>query len=325
MIAVRVHGFGQPLSVEQVAPPLPEGGDVTVEVLAASVNPLDLWVCQGSVAGGNQKLPMVPGCEGVGMVGGRPHLVHGCGVGVTRDGLYAEYATVPRAALFELPAGIDPLQAATLGVAGATAVRLVDDIGGCRPDSTVLVLGASGGVGTVAVQLAKARGAYVIAHTSHVEKVGHLRQLGADRVVAAEAQELAEQADLACDVVLDPLGGQYSAAAATLVKPYGRHVVYGTSNSPMCEFPMRQFYRKSASLLTYSGTIEPPAVVSRAIGRAFEALAAGYFKVVFDRVLELSQAQLAHELIRSGQVVGKIVLTTSALPVPHKGQGGDIV
>src|SRR5438034_8617838 len=103
MRAVRLHAFGQPLVLDDVPEPVPGPGEVLFEPAFIDVNPLDVWLTEGTVAGGCQRLPFVPGSSGAGTVEGRRVAVRGAGLGVTRDGVYAERAAVPAEAVVNLP------------------------------------------------------------------------------------------------------------------------------------------------------------------------------------------------------------------------------
>jgi NADPH2:quinone reductase len=307
--AVRVHAFGEPLRVEEVPEPEPGPGEVLVEVRYAGVNPLDVWVTEGTVAGGGQPLPFVPGADGAGEVDGRPVVVRGAGVGVTRDGLYRERAAVPASAVFPVPEGLDLRTAAALPVAGSTAWRLVHDVARVGPDDRVLVLGASGGVGSLVVQLSRRQGASVWGQTTDPGKAGFLEDLGAERAVVADAGALVRAvADLGPTVVVDPLGGPFTPAAVEALAPFGRLVLYGTSAGPRAELDLRTLYRKAVQVLTYSGTIEPEDRNREALREVLEAARRGELRASVDEVLPLERAAEAHRRIRERRVRGKLLL-----------------
>ncbi len=290
--------------------PRPGPDEDLCRVAYATVNPLDVWVTDGTVAGGSQRLPFVPGADGVGEIDGRLVLLRGFGLGVRRDGLYRELAGVPSAAPIALPGGVDPAQAAGLGVAGASAWAVVHEVGRVRPEDRVLVLGSSGGVGSLAVQLAKAAGAFVVGQTTSPEKARFVEGLGADGVVVAPADALAERAAaFEPTVALDPLGNGFTPAAAAALRPFGRIVLFGASAGPVAEsFDLRALYRTSIQLLTYSGTIEPEDRVRASLGHAMEALTRGELRVPIDEVLPLEEANEAHRRIREREVRGKLLL-----------------
>jgi NADPH2:quinone reductase len=309
MKAVRVHRFGEPLQVDDVPEPQPGRAEVVVQLEYVGVNPLDIWVTRGTVAGARQPLPFIPGVEAVGSVDGRRFIVRLPGAGSARDGYYRERLAAPSSDLLPLPEGVDPAQAAAMPVAGATAWRLVNDVTPVGSEDRVVVLGASGGVGSLAVQLAKARGAVVWGQTGSEQKAAGIRSQGADRAVVAGAEDLAGQlAELQPTVVLDPLGGQFTRAAVEALAPGGRLGLFGTSASPEGTLDLRGLYRKEAQILSYSGTIEPPERVGEATQAALRELAAGQIRMPIDEVLPLERAAEAHRRILERRVQGKLLL-----------------
>jgi NADPH2:quinone reductase len=305
--AARIHVFGEELSIDEVGEPA-ENGDLVVPVRFASVNPLDVWVTQGTVAGGKQRLPFVPGVEGTVEVDGQPAVARGGGLGVTRDGLYRERAAVPRSAIVPLPDGVDPQQAAGAAVAGSTALALAE-VASIGAADRVLILGASGGVGSLMIQVAKAVGATVWGHTASHDKVEFLEELGVDRAVVADADELPKAAaELEPTVVIDPLGDGFTRASVEALQPHGRIALYGTSAGHLQELDLRVLYRKGIQLLTYSGTIDPPERSRELMERVVERLAAGDLRVPIDEVLPLDRAAEAHRRILDRRVRGKVLL-----------------
>lgn len=311
MRAARLHAIGATLQLDELDDPVPGDGEVLVDVAYASVNPLDVWITRGSVGAAAAHLPWIPGTEATGHVEGRPVLVRGAGLGVLRPGLYAEQAAVPADTLLPLPDDVDLAAAAGLGVAGITAWQAVHDKGAVGPDDRVLVLGASGGVGSFAVQLAKAAGAVVWGQTGAAAKAEAVRAGGADEVVVTDADGLPDAvAPLAPTVVLDALGGGYTPAAVTALAIGGRLVVYGTSADEMVTLNLRALYRKGITLLGYTGLVEPADRQAAVLARLLELLQAGTLQV-HTEVLPLADAALAHARIVDRQVLGKLVLRCS--------------
>jgi NADPH2:quinone reductase len=199
--------------------------------------------------------------------------------------------------------------AAGLAVTGTTAWSLIREVTRVTADDRVLVLGASGGVGSMAVQLAKATGATVWGQTTNPTKSPFIEAQGADRVVVVSAEDLpAGVAELEPTVALDPLGDGFTVACVTALQPFGRLALYGASAGPLAELDLRQLYRKSVQLLTYSGTIQPEDRNHRTLIEAVAAAARGEFRVVLDQVLPLDQAVEAHRRIKYRQVQGKLLL-----------------
>jgi NADPH2:quinone reductase len=283
---------------------------VLFEPALIGVNPLDVWLTEGTVAGGRQHLPIVPGSEAAGWVGSRRVLVRGSGLGTVRDGLYRERANVPREAVLDLPDGVEFDQAAGLGVAGDTAWRLVHELGQITGADRVLVLGASGGVGSLVVQLAEGAGAEVWGQTTDPEKASFIRELGAANVLVTDQDGLAgAAAPLEPTVAVDPLANGYTTALVATMQPRGRILLYGASAGPVAErVDFRLLYRKAVSILTYSGTIESAERLREGMVHALEAAARGDLRVPIDAVLALEQAQEAHDRIRARKVRGKLLL-----------------
>jgi NADPH2:quinone reductase len=310
MRSVRLHAFHEPLRVDEVADPEPAEGEVLFQAALIGVNPLDVWLTEGTVAGGRQRLPFVPGSEAAGWVDGRRVLVRGSGLGTARDGLYRERADVPAEAVLDLPDGVEFDQAAGIGVAGDTAWRLVHELGEVTAADRVLVLGASGGVGSLVVQLVAATGAEVWGQTTDPQKASFIRELGAADVLVADHAHVAEAATpLEPTVAIDPLADGYTGALVHAMQPHGRILVYGASAGPVAErLDLRQLYRKAVSILTYSGTIESAERLREGMVHALAAAARGELRVPIDRVLPLQQAQEAHDRIRARKVRGKQLL-----------------
>lgn len=312
MRAAVLHQIGGLLHLEELPDPVPTGDEVLVDITHASVNPLDIWVCGGTPGAAAANLPWIPGTEAAGRHDGRPVLVRGAGLGVMRRGLYASKAAVPASTLLELPEGTDPIAAAALGVAGITAFHCVTTRGGCTAADRVLVLGASGGVGSLALQLARETGATVWGQTTSVAKAEGVAALGADRVIVAEADGLVEAAaELKPTLVIDGLGGTFTTAAVTLLEPFGRLVLYGASASDDIPLSSRGFYRKALTLLGYSGLAETPAQQAEVLTGLLARVRAGTLRVP-TQVLPLSAAAEAHRRILTRQVEGKLVLDTQA-------------
>lgn len=309
MRAARVHRFGTPPRIEEIPEPVVGEGEALLQVRFIGVNPVDLWLTDGNVAGGRQPLPFVPGTEAVGLVEGVPAIVHGGGLGLVRDGLYAERASVPRAAVTALPVGVDLAEAAAVGVPGSTAWLLVHDVARLTASDRALVLGATGGVGSLVVQLARRTGATVWGQTSSAEKLEFLRSVSPEGAVVASPRELPALASaLSPTVVFDPLGDGYTDAALAAVERNGRVVLYGTSAGPRGELDLRGMYKKGAVLRAYSAANTPEARIREAVAGVLGALAAHTIRPFIDEVLRLEDAAEAHRRLRGREVRGKMLL-----------------
>ncbi len=310
--AARLERHGEPLVVEEVELSDPAPGEVVVEIAYAGVNPVDRYNALGRVAA-DGPLPRTLGGEGSGNRDGRAVVVGGYGLGSTRDGLWAERAVVPAGAVIEVPDGVDLARAATAVIAGRTAWRTAVDLGGLAAGDRVLVLGASGGVGSLIVSLAHHRGATVWGHTGDGAKTGWVRQRGADDVVVAadgEALLTGELREFSPTLVLDCLGAGFTGACVEAAAPAARIVLYGTSAGPRGEVPLQPFYRKGLRMLGFGGLIETPESARAGTERALAAMAAGELEVVIDEILPLAQAGEALQRLAERQVLGKLVLDT---------------
>ncbi len=306
--AARLTAHGEPLRVEHVRLAEPGPDDVVVEMAFGGVNPVDRYGALGTVAP-DAPVPRTLGVEGAGRLDGRWVVAHGHGLGTARDGLWAEAAVVPRAACVEIPDGVDPAVAAALGVAGATAYKTVTELGRVTADDRVLVLGASGGVGSMIVSLASTIGAQVWGQTGDAGKARHVLESGADRSVVADVGELAAAvAELRPTVVFDALGDGYTGAAVEALCPYGRLVLFGTSADGEGRLPLRLLYRNGLSVVGYAGLREPPDAVRRSLGGALEAVREGRMSVRIDAVLPLDEVNEAFRRIERREVSGKLVL-----------------
>ena len=270
----------EPFSSTSFPDPQPGPGEQLVDIAYASVNPLDVWITQGSVGAAAANLPWTPGSEATGHVDGRPVLIRGGGLGVIRQGLYCERIAVPDAWLHPVADGLDLAQVAAMPVAGITAWQSLHGRAHVEPGDRVLVLGASGGVGAMAVQLAKAAGATVWGHTGSPAKADGIIANGADNVVVTGADGLeAAVASYEPTVILDALGGPFTDAAIAGIANKGRLVVYGTSNDERVSINLRRLYRKGVTLLGYSGLVETAEEQREALDTLLAMMAAGALHV----------------------------------------------
>lgn len=301
--------YGESLVLQNVPEPVPGPGEVVIDVTRAAVNPLDVWVSRGTVAAAGP-LPRTGGSEGAGVTGeGRRVAFRGAGIGVARDGSYAERIAVPAAGLADVPDAVTDAQAAGVGVAGVTALDIIE-LAGVEAGMTVLVLGASGGVGSYTLQMARARGARVIAQTSREESVAGLLDL-ADDVVLSSGDDLETRLrDLGAgiDVVFDPLGGSYSEPAAQALGRGGVMVVFGASSGPSFSISSADFYRKSARILGYGGLGANTAELSAKSAHVLQLLAAGDLRAVATTELPLEDVNEAHARIVERRAGGKLLL-----------------
>jgi NADPH2:quinone reductase len=305
--AVRLHEPNRE-QVDYCDPPVAEADGVLVKMLYAGVNPIDNYVRAGRV-GDPTRLPRVLGVEGVGEIDGRPYVVNGCGVGVVRDGTWAELVAVPAEAVVPVPDGVDLPQAASAGVVGRTAIRSVVDLGRVTADDRVVVLGAAGGVGCAVVSLAISLGATVWGQVGTDAKAEAVAAMGATPLVAGDPQALhTHLTDLAPTVAFDPLGSGYTPALIEALAVHGRLVSYGVSAGPEAKVNMQALYRKNITLYGYGGVAESPEQNRDGVGRALSAMAAGNMDLPVHRIVPLSDAGGALAALADRVPSGKLVL-----------------
>ena len=229
MKAVYFEKQGGPEVLEfgEVAEPVRTEADMVVDVHAVSVNAVDLDLRQGSF-GGALKLPFVPGRDFAGIAkvvpAGVTHIKEGDRVfavtAMGQDGAYAEQIAIDPAIVGRIPDGFSFSQAAALALIGTTGAVSVEDTLDVKAGETVLIHGAAGGVGSIALQLAKKRGATVVV-TARGEHTDYLVQLGADEVIDFTRSDFTE-AGQRYDAVFDPVGGDVTPRSFAVLKPGGR-------------------------------------------------------------------------------------------------------
>ena len=261
MKAVVISGTGEAPQVGERELPEIGADEVAVTLEAASLNPVDLAVASGAFYAGHPPFPYVPGIEAVGRIGSRRVLALGGGLGVSRDGTAAEHFVAPEGVLIDIPEGADATIAAALGTAALAGWLPITWRADVQPGETVLVLGATGVAGGIAVQAAKMRGAAsVVAAGRSDEK---LRAAGrhADATVSLVSDDVA--GDLAAalpdgaDVVYDALWGEPLALALGATKPGARVVHVGQSAGPTSELASGLVRGRQLTILGYSNFAVP--------------------------------------------------------------------
>ena len=259
MRAARIHELGEEPRLDDVPSPEAADGRELVEVLAAALNPVDLNVAAGRFYGGHPPLPYVPGSEGIVRRDGARYYVFGDGLGLARDGTLAEQAAVPERALVEVPDGVDDAHAAAFGIAGVIAWSAVAWRVKVGPGDRVLVLGATGTVGTIAVQAARVLGAdRIVAAGRDRERLARTMDLGADETVELDgAEDLADRLRAAAggdgpNVVVDPLWGDAVATASEAAARGARIVHLGQSAGPTAPLSSAAVRGKELSILGVS-------------------------------------------------------------------------
>jgi NADPH2:quinone reductase len=256
-------------------------GDGAIEIRAVALNPLDLAVGAGRFYGGHPPLPYVPGCEAVGRLDGERLYLFGEGRGTLDDGFLVERTDFPTELAAPVPDGLDDTAAAAVGVAGIAGWLPVSRRAPVREGDCVLVLGATGTVGSVALQAARVLGAgSVVAAGRDQTRLERARALGADATVSLEDEDLAERFREACGedgptLVVDPLWGEPVRAAAAAAAPGARIVHIGQSAGPEARLDSAVVRGKQLSILGHSNFALSPGERRQAYAEVAEHVAAG--------------------------------------------------
>lgn len=314
MRAVQITEFGGPevLNPTELPNPVAGPGEVLIEVSRAGINYADTHQAEDSYLS-RSTLPMIPGGEVVGRASDGRRVV-----ALTGSGGYAEWAVAPAATVWEVPDEVDDVTALGMVVQGVTAWLLYKRSVHLQPGESVVVHAAAGGVGTIAVQLAKVWGAgRVIATASSEDKRELALGLGADIAVDAGAEDMKTALIEAnegrrVDIVLEMTGGPVTDQSLRALAPFGRLGFYGmasrTPPSPV----------KPANLMAHSTTIAgmwlphvfmlPGDVMGTALGELFGLAAEGRVRVIPGGEYGLADARTAHDDLRARRSTGKLVL-----------------
>jgi NADPH2:quinone reductase len=312
--AIQITEFGGPevLAPTEVPDPVPGPGQLLVLVDRAGVNYSDTHQAENSYLS-RTVLPLIPGAEVVGRTAEGQRVV----AMLPRNGGYAEQAVVDPGLAFDVPDGVDDVTALAMVVQGTTAWLLLRNSVHLQEGETVVVHAGAGGVGSLAVQLAKAWGAgRVIATASTAEKRRLAVELGADVAVDAAAPDMTAALREAnggerVDVVLDMTGGRVTDESVAALAPFGRLAFYGMANrqvpTPIAPSALL------AHSITVAGMWLPhafrfPGLMPRAISELFALVAQGRLRAIAGGEYPLSHARQAHEDLRARQTSGKLVL-----------------
>jgi NADPH:quinone reductase len=270
MRAAVLSEYGAAPAVGERSAPESSDGKAIVELAAAALNPADLAIASGKFPAGSPPLPYVPGIEGVGRVvesgrfdSGTRVWASGRGLGVAYDGAFSERFAAVDEVLVEVPEAVSDVDAAALGQVGLAAWMSLSWLASVQPDDVVLVLGATGSVGTVAVQVAKLLGASrVVAAGRNPDRLESARALGADETVAIDGDDFRDRLATAVEgapptVVLDLLWGPPLEAATTVAAPGARIAQLGQSAGPAATLASGAVRGKQLQILGYSNFAVP--------------------------------------------------------------------
>jgi NADPH:quinone reductase-like Zn-dependent oxidoreductase len=314
--AIRIHEDGGPevLRYEDVPDPTPGEGEVLIELRAASLNHLDVWIRKG--------LPSVPkprilGADGAGVIAGtdervviNPAIISNGTmhiVGETADGTHAELIAVPRAFVHPIPGDLSFEEAAAFPLVFLTAYRMLVPRARLQAGEWVLIWGIGGGVATAALAIASALGARTVVTSSSNEKLALARELGADATVNHETEDVVarvkEITEGGAHVVVDDVGEATWKRTLDAARPEGRIVVCGATTGPNPPAALHRVWWKQLSILGSSmGTPDD-------FRHVYELVAAGKVRPRVDRVFALADARAAHERLEAAEQLGKIVLS----------------
>jgi NADPH:quinone reductase-like Zn-dependent oxidoreductase len=316
MKAIRIHEDGGPevLRYEDAPDPVPAAGEVLVELRAAALNHLDVWVRKG--------LPSVPkprilGSDGAGVrrdTGERvvinPGLERGARImtiGEHTQGTDAEPIAVPETNVYAIPDSVSFEEAAAFPLVFETAWRMLVTKAALQPDEWVLIWGIGGGVATASLAIAKALGARAVVTSSSDEKLKRARELGADATVNHGTDDVAARVkdltDGGAHVVVETVGAATWPTSLNVARDAGRICVCGATSGPN---PPANLHRMWWKQLTIYGSTMGARSDFEAV---LDLVVSGRAKPVIDEIFPLSEARAAHERLEAGQQLGKIVLT----------------
>ncbi|WP_328634660.1 NAD(P)H-quinone oxidoreductase [Streptomyces sp. NBC_00356] len=316
-VSIKEPGGPEVLQWVDAEAPAPAAGQVVVDVVASAVNRADVMQRMGLYPVPEGASPY-PGLE----VSGR---ISAVGEGVTdwkvgdevcallTGGGYAQKVAVPAGQLLTVPKGIGLVEAAGLPEAVATVWSNLVMTANLKEGETLLVHGGAGGVGTAAIQIAKAVGARVVTTVGGPEKAARAKELGADVAVNYRAQDFTEHGPY--DVILDVVGGRYLERNVQSLAPDGRLVVIGLQDGLEGQLNLADMVFKRLSVhgttLRTRSAEQKAAIVAEVQSEVWPMIESGAVQLVVDQTVPMSEAAEAHRLIDTGQHIGKILLVNA--------------
>lgn len=333
------HGGPEVLKYEEVAGPPLKPGEVRVAVWAAALNRLDLFVRQGWPSL-KLEMPHIPGADAAGVIlevgegvegvgpgdrvavnptiscdrcefclrGEQNLCIHHSILGEFQRGTYAEQVVVPALNVIRLPDHVSFADAAAFSLVGVTAWQMLITRGRLLPGEDVLIIGASGGVNTAALQIAKLAGARVIVVGADTAKLSRAEALGADVLIDRSQEDWSKAvykltAKRGVDVVVDNVGQATWMGSIRALRPGGRMLVVGSTSGPKFELDIRYIFAKQISIL--GSTMGNRDDYARVMNLLFD----GKLQAVIGAEFPLGEARQAQETLATGEVFGKIVLS----------------
>lgn len=311
MRAIQISEFGGPevMKLVELPDPIPGSDEVLLDVTAIGINYADTHQTENSYLS-PQRLPLVPGIEVVGSHGGKRYLAS------VSSGGYAEKAIAHKSFLFPIPDSVSDEEALCMLIQGITAWHLLKTMGRLQIGESVVVHAAAGGVGTIAIQLAKLWGAKVIAVTSSDEKSALATSLGADVVVDAKSEELGKALRSAnggkgVDIVLEMVGGTTFDQSLLALGDFGRLITFGMASrtAPTPIHPGSLMHgSKTVSGFWLANCFGKREMMNDVIDQLFTLVSEGKLKAVIGGKYPLDQAAAAHKAMLGRSTTGKIVI-----------------
>ncbi|MGW1177435.1 NAD(P)H-quinone oxidoreductase [Kitasatospora sp. NPDC002543] len=313
-ITIKEPGGPEVLEWTEVEDPTPAAGEVVIDVAATALNRADIMQRWGlyPLAPGTSPYP---GLEASGRISAIGEGVTGWKIGdevcaLLTGGGYAQKVAVPEGQLLPVPKGLGLIEAAALPEAVATVWSNLVMTARLEHGETLLVHGGAGGIGTAAIQIAKALGARVVTTVGGPEKAARARELGADLTIDYRTEDFANHGPY--DVILDVIGGEYLQRNVHSLAPDGRLVVIGLQNGLEAPLNLAELVFKRASVhgttLRTRPAADKAAIIAEVRERVWPMIEDGTVKLVVDRTLPLADATEAHRLMEAGGHIGKIIL-----------------
>lgn len=320
-VTIREPGGPEVLHLTEVPDAVAGPGEVLIEVAASAVNRADLLQRAGHYPP-PPGAPAWPGLECSGRIVGLGDGVHGWQVGeevcaLLSGGGYAELVAVPAGQVLPVPAGVSVVDAAGLPEVTATVWSNVFMTAGLRPSETLLVHGGSSGIGTMAIQLAKAMGARVAVTAGTSEKLQRCRDLGADLAINYRDEDFVEAVKAGtdgrgADVILDIMGAKYLARNLSALATDGRLVIIGMQGGRSADLDIAMLMAKRAAVIGTTLRARPAAekagIVAQVREYVWPLIAEGAVRPVIDRRMPAADAAAAHALVAESSHIGKVVL-----------------
>ena len=322
-VTIPTPGDADALVLDEVPAPTPAAGEVLVQVAAAGVNRADLMQRQGFYPPPPGS-SAYPGLEVSGTISVLGDDVTGWAIGdqvcaLLSGGGYAEQVAVPATQLLPVPSGVSLVDAAALPEVVSTVWSNVFMTANLQVGQTILIHGGSSGIGTMAIQLARAIGARIAVTAGTAGKLEHCRELGAEILINYREQDFVQTLNDAthehgADVILDNMGAKYLARNVSALAVNGRLVIIGLQGGVKAELDIGTLLRKSAAVIATSLRGRPAAekatIVAAVREHVWPLIETGQVKPVIHRTFPLTQAADAHRELEAGASIGKVLLTT---------------